>query len=123
MITLNFATDKSSHVTIELDIFSGRPNPSWTVRPEDQAKLVTLLRDDLVAKPGSDAAAPLGYRGFMVRIASARGESLIHVFDGSIEFDGKFYRDTERAIEKFIVSTMPPGLKERFKEVMPNLAP
>jgi hypothetical protein len=123
MVTLNFESDKSSNVTIELDIFSGRPNPWWTVRPDDQAKLVTLLRDDLVGKARSDAVPSLGYRGFIVRFTSDHSEIHIHVFDGSIEFDGKSYRDKERAIERFIISTMPRELKERFKEVMPNLMP
>jgi hypothetical protein len=123
MVMLNFESDKSSNATVELDIFSGRPNPSWTVRREDQAKLVTLLRDDLMEKARSDAAPPLGYRGFIVRFTSDRGENHIHVFDGLIEFDKESYRDRERAVEKFIISIMPRELKDRFKEVMPNLMP
>ncbi len=47
-----------------LDIFSGRPNPRWTLSDEQvndlQARLRTLPEASPVAPPG------LGYRGFLV---------------------------------------------------------
>jgi hypothetical protein len=56
-------------VDVELDVFSGRPNPQWTTAADQIAPLL----------PGADArplAAPaeppgLGYRGFLLTISSA----------------------------------------------------
>jgi hypothetical protein len=39
------------------------------------------------------------------------------VFDGVIEFNGDFYGDVGRVIEKFVVSTMPPELRAKLKNV------
>ena len=54
-------------ITIELDIFSGRPNPTWTVDGADEQVLLQRLA---VARPGApgawDVPLPLGYRGFLV---------------------------------------------------------
>ncbi len=51
---------------VELDVFSGVPNPSWTLEPDAAAALRDALAR-MVAK-ASDAQAPeaLGYRGFVV---------------------------------------------------------
>ncbi|BDI05599.1 hypothetical protein CATMQ487_25690 [Sphaerotilus microaerophilus] len=50
---------------IEIDIYSGRPNPGWNPTPDEEVQLRRLLRR--VTAP-SEAPAPedLGYRGFLV---------------------------------------------------------
>jgi hypothetical protein len=52
---------------VELDIFSGRPNPRWVLSAAEE-KSVTDLYENL--PPGSGAAFPadagLGYRGFRI---------------------------------------------------------
>jgi hypothetical protein len=123
MSTLDLAKSIPSRVDVELDIFSGRPNPSWPVKPEEQPALLAKLSDKPEAMAGRDDVPPLGYRGFLIRIVSQGRESLVHVFDGSIEFEGRRYRDTDRALERFIIGTMPEDLRRGFREVMPNLPP
>src|SRR5215470_12843066 len=53
-----------SGIEVTLDIFSGRPNPHWTLSEEQvndlQTRLRTLPEASPVAPPG------LGYRGFLV---------------------------------------------------------
>jgi hypothetical protein len=121
--TLPFEISQFSNITIELDIFSGRPNPSWRLGANDQEAFVTLLRDTPVAtRPRGNAVEPLGYRGFTVRVASGHGMIIIHVFGESIQLDGRVYRDMNRAIEVFIAKTMPRELKERFKDIVPDLS-
>jgi hypothetical protein len=60
-------------VTVELDAYSGRRNPVWTLTPTDAA----LLADRLLRLPElSDSAAPepiLGYRGFWIRNPEGEG--------------------------------------------------
>lgn len=62
---------------VELDVFSGRPNPSWTLSPEEAdglAKRLQSLRsvDQAPHEPG------LGYRGFML----SSSEREIRVYQG-----------------------------------------
>ncbi|MBB5159108.1 hypothetical protein [Saccharopolyspora phatthalungensis] len=50
---------------VELDIFSGRPNPAWEATPEEEAAIraqVALLTD----RSGTELSDRLGYRGFVV---------------------------------------------------------
>lgn len=60
-------------MTVELDAFSGRPNPVWTLTAADAGELAALLRD---LPEASDASLPeptLGYRGFRVRNPGGEG--------------------------------------------------
>jgi hypothetical protein len=62
-------------VTVELRVFSGRPNPRWELAT-DEAKHLTKLVDE---SRGKEEANPppeggLGYSGFALWRGSARGE-------------------------------------------------
>lgn len=49
---------------VEIDIFSGRPNPAWTLSAAEAAALARLLAQ---LPPGAaPKAVGLGYRGFVV---------------------------------------------------------
>ncbi|GAB4040581.1 hypothetical protein GCM10028809_65270 [Spirosoma gilvum] len=52
-------------LTVELDAFSGRPNPTWTLSEAESTELVELLKS-LPAIPDSAQTSRLGYRGFLV---------------------------------------------------------
>ena len=118
---MHLNADSRSEITVELDIFSGRPNPSWTLGPAERTALLDLLRD--VTAPAGPRSLPpgLGYRGLVVRMTSAGGSEVVRVGDGSIEIDGKYYRDPDRAIEKIILASMPKELKEQFDSILPKL--
>jgi hypothetical protein len=63
---------------VSLDIFSGRPNPVWTLSPAETIALRGLL-DRLPASPCPSLPAQLGYRGFVVQFSSgsrAAGDGL-----------------------------------------------
>lgn len=55
--------------TVMLDVFSGRPSPSWSLTAA-QTEALTRLLDSLPTDEGTDGAtqAPgLGYRGFTIQ--------------------------------------------------------
>src|SRR6188768_1931657 len=57
---------------VELDIFSGRPNPRWTLAPAEEAELVQRLLDRSVPiAPLTITDGKLGYRGFLVRASGS----------------------------------------------------
>lgn len=53
-------------ITVELDIFSGNPNPRWTLTPKEENELIArvMAEPSLTSPPKS--AGGLGYRGFTI---------------------------------------------------------
>lgn len=93
-------------VRVEIDVFSGRPNPSWALSPAEAGDLAARLRD----LPREGRPRPrLGYRGFVVHRPDPRGGSWpwLHVGGGAVEvFAGAgrgCYRDVA-GIEEWLVA-------------------
>jgi len=62
---------------VELDIFSGRPNPRWSLSAAEEAELVERLLDRSVPMaPVTVSDAKLGYRGFLVRATGTTASTL-----------------------------------------------
>jgi hypothetical protein len=96
---------------IELDIFSGRPNPHWDLTAQEAAEFTRLLadleaRDDVLAPPDG-----LGYRGFRVLQGSPRLEVSVWR-ENVIGLGARFFRawDESRSVERFLLSTGQPHL-------------
>lgn len=58
-------TGSGPAIEVELDIFSGRPNPRWALSAEAAKRLQADLEERATAE--SPAALGLGYRGFVIR--------------------------------------------------------
>lgn len=57
---------------VELDIFSGRPNPTWMLSEKEEKQLMERVLAEpkqLAAVDSPDEALGLGYRGFIIRQA------------------------------------------------------
>jgi len=55
-------------VVVEVDVFSGVPNPKWTLDADSAARLATLASHLTPAPDGTAPSDPgLGFRGFVVR--------------------------------------------------------
>ena len=71
-------------MTVELDVYSGRPNPTWSLSPAEAEQMAGLLKD----LPRAPAAAPegLGYRGFVLRTSdpAGTGSENLRVSDGVV---------------------------------------
>ena len=59
-------TGPAPQMEIELDAFSGRPNPKWLASPEHAASLSRAL-SSLPETPNQPEPSHLGYRGFIIR--------------------------------------------------------
>jgi hypothetical protein len=56
---------------VELDIFSGRPNPTWILSPKEEKELLDRIHDDPKAMlPTTATNGRLGYRGYVVTALS-----------------------------------------------------
>ena len=56
----------SGPMEIELDAFSGRPNPTWVASPERAASIQRAV-SSLAGAPSRPEPNHLGYRGFIIR--------------------------------------------------------
>ena len=82
---------------IELDVFSGRPNPTWQLDDAQTMELLALLADLPTAMQRQ--AEPLGYRGFLVYRPGLGGEvaAPIRVYAGTVEIDSQPLADVRGA--------------------------
>jgi hypothetical protein len=78
---------------VDLDAFSGRPNPKWTISEHEASRLLT----DIASLPeAKDVPHPpdLGFRGFILR----SGDVVMRVYGGRVVVEGpgtpRVYRDT-----------------------------
>jgi hypothetical protein len=80
-----------TEVEVELDVFSGRPNPRWTLAARRAEELGQLLRDlepaDRLDPPG------LGYRGFVLRSGGAKATVFRGVLSVVRDDDIAHFRD------------------------------
>jgi hypothetical protein len=58
-------TGASGAMEVTLDVFSGRPNPSWRLSAEEERELAELL-SDLPPTEERVVGSRLGYRGFYI---------------------------------------------------------
>jgi hypothetical protein len=98
-------------VEIELDAFSGRPNPKWTL---SESKGSRLLEKIASLPEANDAPHPpgLGFRGFVVR----SGDRSIRVFGGRVVSEGpgpvKVYRDTAGVLKELAEDARERGFED-----------
>jgi hypothetical protein len=88
---------------VELDIFSGLPNPTWTLSDEQTASLLEMVSalSQTEARPRS---GDLGYRGMVVRIRDAAAREL-YLHDGIVEVSGNYYSDRDRRVARWLLDT------------------
>jgi hypothetical protein len=103
---------------VELDIFSGRPNPRWQA-DEAVADELRRLENGLAPADGPAPAPPgLGYRGFVYTIDGRPRRAFL----GRIERDGKVLDDSRRAIERRLLGALPAELAPLGERIAPLLA-
>ena len=90
-------------MVVELDVFSGRPNPRWPLDDRSTARLMRLheaLRRDnrVVAEPPG-----LGYRGFLY----TEGSTTWRAYRGIIRSLRVVLADPDLQIERFLLASIP----------------
>ncbi len=94
---------------VELDLFSGRPNPRWRLDPGDAEEFRALTAGLPPAGPVAQPPSPgLGYRGFTVTDA----DRVIHVFAGRVTEGTTSRTDRDRSLEHWLLTRLPSSLRD-----------
>ncbi len=94
---------------VMLSIFSGRPNPTWTLSAKNAEQLVTKINK----LPKSDSASSpdgLGYTGFQVELTDSESrKSKITAYKGLVVYNvndtSYYFSDSGRSIEKLLIES------------------
>lgn len=94
----------SSPVVVTLGIYSGRPDPAWTLTTTEAAGLDVVLAA-LPAGTGVPPVGGLGYHGFTI----TRPGTVLVAYDGAIGAPGDGPRamtpDPTRSVERYLLET------------------
>jgi len=126
------AIQLSSGSKVELDIFSGVPNPTWVLSLPEASDLASRISTLNPTKDIAQHPENLGYRGFIVQTIDASSETVqtIRAYHGYIEVVDStrttYYVDPQRQIELWLLATAKPTLAEDltagiFKEIMNDM--
>jgi hypothetical protein len=110
----------ATRVEVELDIFSGMPNPTWVLmdaEAESFAQRLAQLPETSVGElPGH-----LGYRGFIVRVTEGARTQVIRIWAGAVHVsNGATTRaaDQDRELERWLLQSGRPHLSDELLEAV-----
>jgi hypothetical protein len=88
---------------VELDIFSGLPNPTWTLSDQQTANLLEMV-STLSQTEARSRSGGLGYRGMVVRIHGPMASEL-YIHNGIVDVTGNSYSDPDRRVARWLLDT------------------
>jgi len=98
---------------VELDIFSGMPNPTWILTDAETDSFVKQLAA-LPQTSARELSGNLGYRGFIVECAQGGNTQLIRVQKGTVQISegatNVYASDKDRRLERWLLNTGKPHL-------------
>lgn len=91
-------------------MYSGRPNPSWELTPEQATKLKSILgeKKEVTQEMSALSAGLLGYTGFVIQSYESSLPSEAYFFDGIIDLVNQKqlnFIDKNSSIESFLLET------------------
>jgi hypothetical protein len=103
-----------TRVEVELDIFSGRPNPTW-VLTNAEADSFTKQLAALSPTSAAELSGNLGYRGFIIKYAQGAETQTIRLQHGIVIISkgvtNVYVYDQDRVLERWLLTTGRPHLK------------
>lgn len=88
---------------VELDVFSGKPNPRWELDGPHSQRLLQI-QDGLETSNRAPAEPPaLGYRGFCYSDATGR----VRAYRGYVKTTRAVFADPSFSIERYLLDQVP----------------
>lgn len=109
-----------AHVKVELDIFSGMPNPTWVLTNAEADSFVKQLAA-LSRTSATELAGKLGYRGFIVQVTQGPNTQLIRIQAGTVQISkdatNVYAYDEDRELERWLLNTGKPHMKNELFQI------
>jgi len=110
MAASNDSVLKASSVSVTLEAFSGRPDPTWLLTPAMTAELLQRLRALQAADDEPKSSDRLGYRGIRAELCEDEVNTTVLVVShghATLERQGQraHYSDSRRELESWLVRT------------------
>jgi hypothetical protein len=102
---------------IELDVFSGRPNPRWELDEPSAEALRQLVRRLAAATDRPPEPPGLGYRGFVITDATGRSRA----YKGYVIKSEVVLADPSSSVERFLLDRLPAEFQELRRRVAVEL--
>jgi hypothetical protein len=109
------ARDESmpAHCEVELDVYSGAPNPTWSLSAAEADSFVQQLAALPQASP-RPLSGRLGYRGFIVQCAQGTEAWSVRLQNGLVHIERgptTYASDGQRRLERWLLNTGRPHLR------------
>jgi hypothetical protein len=119
--------DSVTRAEVELDIFSGRPNPAWSLSEAERSRLEEIL-SGLPGGEDRELPEPLGYRGFAATLTHTDARvTRIRVYKGVVRVEARgemtALADPGRTLERWLATTgsrLDPGIREMILNELQN---
>lgn len=95
-------------INIELDIFSGRPNPVWTLTDKEENELFSRVMADKSIADLPKSVGHLGYRGFGIKVGGDKAKRW-QAARIPLRFFLSAGHSREKETEKFLLNTTDAG--------------
>ena len=104
---------------VELDVFSGRPNPRWELDEPSLRQLRQLEGRLTTSREAAPEPPGLGYRGFVYSDASRR----VRAYRGYVQTPRAVLADPTFSIEKYLLDQLPAEFAELRNMIAAELTP
>ena len=109
-----------ARVEVELDIFSGMPNPIWILTNAEADSFVKKLAA-LSQTSATELSGNLGYRGFIVQVTQETNTQLIRIQNGTVLISkvatNVYAYDKGRETERWLLNTGKPHLENELFQI------
>jgi hypothetical protein len=103
--------DSSQRWTARALLFSGRPDPVWSIGPDRAHQLEAIWNSLPASTAATVAPPPLGYRGCLLRLPDGTEYfSFAGVVTRRSEGAAETRRDPNREFERVLLATAPAGI-------------
>lgn len=108
-------TFSAKEARVQASLYSGLPNPEWTLQTPQLSELLKML-SELPASKDREPQQRLGYSGLRLELIQTNGESVaFRIHDGGIWMEEDVavaYADKGRALEQWLIATAPPDVRQ-----------
>jgi hypothetical protein len=116
-VTADGGRSMPTRCEIELDIFSGMPNPTWVLTDAETNRWMEQLAA-LPPMPAREWSGNLGYRGFIVQVTQGGETQVVRVQNGAVHLSqgatNRYASDAKRELEHWLLNTGKPHLKDEL---------